>query len=105
MEARTRGISAVGTAICFAFQAVGLIGAAIMSFRLRAPSRDPQTAGARASAAANATAAERAISAVNCPPLWAQSRYCQEMVDERFISPVAQRDSKRPMTSAFIVVV
>jgi hypothetical protein len=46
-------ISAVGTAICFAFQSIGLIGAAIMSFRLRAPRRDAQLSGVRASAAAN----------------------------------------------------
>ncbi len=32
-------ISAVGTAICFAIQAVGLIGAAIMSIRIRVPER------------------------------------------------------------------
>ncbi len=56
-------ISAVGTAICFAFQAVGLIGAAIMSFKLRAPSRDPQTAHSRASAAANLLEGLRYIAA------------------------------------------
>jgi MFS family permease len=56
-------ISAVGTAICFAFQAVGLIAAAVMSFRLRAPSRDPQTTGTKASAAANLLEGLRYIAA------------------------------------------
>ncbi len=56
-------ISAVGTAICFAFQAVGLIAAAIMSFRLRAPSRDPQPAGGRASPAQNLIEGLRYIAA------------------------------------------
>jgi len=46
-------IAAVGTAICFAFQAVGLIAAAVMSFRLRAPARDQSTSRGRASAVAN----------------------------------------------------
>jgi len=56
-------ISAVGTAICFAFQAVGLIAAAVMSFKLRAPSRDPQTSGVRASAANNLVEGLRYIAA------------------------------------------
>ena len=56
-------ISAVGTAICFVFQAVGLIGAAIMSFRLRAPARDPNSLPANASAVANLLEGLRYIAA------------------------------------------
>ncbi|MGH9173606.1 MAG: MFS transporter, partial [Vicinamibacterales bacterium] len=46
-------IGLVGTAICFAIQAVGLIGAAIMSVRLRVPPRDEGAGRARASAREN----------------------------------------------------
>ena len=46
-------IGAVGTAICFAIQAVGLIGAAIMSVRIHVPSREHPIGHAKASARKN----------------------------------------------------
>jgi MFS family permease len=60
-------IGAVGTAICFAIQAVGLIGAAIMSFRIRIPASDARTSKVAASARQNLVEGLRYIS--NTPSL------------------------------------
>jgi len=56
-------IGAVGTAICFAIQAVGLIGAAIMSIRLHVPSREEHPGRVKASARENLVEGLRYIAA------------------------------------------
>lgn len=56
-------IGVVGTAICFALQAVGLIGAAIMSFRIRVPASDSRSSKEATSARQNLTEGLRYIAA------------------------------------------
>lgn len=56
-------IGAVGTAICFAIQSVGLIGAAIMSIQIRVPARNHPEGSAKASARQNLVEGLRYIAA------------------------------------------